>query len=96
MSFEIRFSPQAEETFEAVIIQLEQRWGDKYVSDFKNKVYKSLDIIVTNPFIYPVAPENSELRKCVIHKNTSVYYSIKDEFVEIHYFWDNRQEPLSF
>jgi len=94
MSFEIKFSPKAESTFEDIIIQLEQRWGDKVVNKFKDKVSKSLDLIAETPLIYPVAPENPALRKCVLHKNCSLLYRIHSYKVEIVYFWDNRQEPL--
>ncbi len=38
MNFEIKFSPKAEITFNDIIIQLEQRWGDKFVNKFKDKV----------------------------------------------------------
>ena len=94
MSFEIKFSPKAIKTFDAVVIQLSQRWGDKFVNKFKNKVSKSLDIIADAPFLYPIAPENTGLRKCILHKNCSMFYRINNEFIEVVYFWDNRQDPL--
>jgi len=96
MPFIVKFSPQAEDTFEAIVVQLEQRWGNKIVRDFKDKVSKALDIIAEAPLIYPIAEENEKLRKCVLHKSCSMYYLIYDDLVEILYFWDNRQEPLSF
>ncbi len=42
MSFELKFTPEAEETFESVILQLQQRWGDDFVVKFRllNKVQK--------------------------------------------------------
>lgn len=93
MSFEIKFSPKAETTFNDIIIQLEQRWGDKFVNKFKDKVSKSLDLIAQTPLIYPEAPENPTLRKCILHKNCSLLYRIYNNKIEIVYFWDNRQEP---
>jgi hypothetical protein len=59
MSFEVRFSRRAIETFDAVVIQLNQRWGNKFVSKFKAKVSNSLDIIAESPFIYPIAQKNT-------------------------------------
>jgi plasmid stabilization system protein ParE len=94
MIFEIKFSPKAIITFEEIVTQLNQRWGNKFVNNFKNKVSKSLDIIAETPFLYPMAPENVELRKCVLHKNCSMYYRVNNNSVEIVYFWDNRQDPL--
>jgi plasmid stabilization system protein ParE len=95
MSFEIKFSSKAETTFNNIIIQLEQRWGGKFVNKFKDKVSKSLDLIADTPLIYSVAPENPALRKCILHKNCSLLYRIHNDEIEIVYFWDNRQEPLT-
>ncbi len=94
MSFEIRFSPKAIITFDEIITQLNQRWGDKFVKKFKDKVSYSLDNIIETPFLYPIAPENIELRKCVLHKNCSMFYRVNNNIIEIIYFWDNRQDPL--
>lgn len=44
MPFNIKFSIQAEETFDAIVDQIEKRWGDKIVKRFKDKVNKALDI----------------------------------------------------
>ncbi|WP_179413376.1 type II toxin-antitoxin system RelE/ParE family toxin [Mucilaginibacter sp. E4BP6] len=94
MSFEVKFSVKAEETFEAVVDQLEQRWDEKFVNKFNKKVLDCLDIISTTPFIYPIAKENGTLRKCVLHKNCSMFYTIHGNYVEIDFFWDNRQDPI--
>lgn len=37
MSLEIRFTVEAEETYHALISQLRERWGDKFVIKFENK-----------------------------------------------------------
>ncbi|WP_448699180.1 hypothetical protein ACFGVR_19665 [Mucilaginibacter sp. AW1-3] len=49
MNFEIRFTPEAEDTFDAVITQLQQRWGDVFVSKFEAKVWSSLKTIEVTP-----------------------------------------------
>jgi len=95
MSFEIKFSPKAESTFDDLVTQLEQRWGGKFVDKFKDKVSKTLDLISETPYVYPIAPENSILRKCILHKNCSMLYRIYNDNIEIIYFWDNRQDPMS-
>ena len=94
MSLEVKFSPRAEKTFEDIVIQLRNQWGEKFVNKFKDKVSRSLEIISLTPFIYPIAKENEELRKCVLHKNCSMLYRIKNDIIEVLYFWDNRQDPL--
>ncbi len=42
----------------------------------------------------PKAEENTEVRKCILHKNCSMLYKVYDEIIVIICFWDNRQDPL--
>jgi plasmid stabilization system protein ParE len=94
MVLPIRFSQESEETFESVIHELRQRWGEKFVAKFKAKTIKSLNTISNNPYLYAVADLDRDIRKCVLHSNCSVFYKIQDQYIMILYFWDNRQDPL--
>lgn len=94
MNFRIKFSVEAEETYDAVVAQLRQRWGDEFIDKFENKLLKSLNLIMTEPSVYPVIDVITETRRCVLHKNCSMLYKIYDEEILIVCFWDNRQEPL--
>lgn len=76
MSFEICFTPEAGETYKATVEQPGQRWGDRFVIKFENRVSKCLDTISTTPFLYPIAEESTEVRKCILHKNCSMLYKI--------------------
>jgi len=68
--------------------------GDRFVIKFKAKVSKALITISNSPFLYPVAEETTGIRKCILHKNCSMIYHVKEDVVEIICFWDNRQNPL--
>lgn len=94
MALPIRFSPESEETFEIVIRQLYQRWGEKFVAKFKAKIIRSLKIIANNPYLYAIADPDRDIRKCILHNNCSVFYKIQDQYIMVLYFWDNRQDPL--
>lgn len=94
MNFRIKFSIEAEETYDAVVTQLRQRWGDKFVYKFEAKLLKSLNFIMTEPFVYPVIDVTTETRRCVLHKNCSMLYKVYNEEILIVCFWDNRQDPL--
>jgi len=94
MILELRFTPEAEETFDAVVSQLKADWGDKFVQKFENKVSNSLKRIAVSPYLYPIIVINNSLRKCVLHKNCSMLYKVYEHEVLIVCFWDNRQEPI--
>ena len=67
MNFEIRFTPEAEDTFDAIITQLQKRWGYPFVSKFETKILKSLKTIASTLYLYPVADEKTGVRKCILH-----------------------------
>ncbi len=62
MNFQLKFIPEAEDSYDAVVGQLNQRWGDRFVAKFEDKVLKCLKIIVVNPYIYPIVEDNTEIR----------------------------------
>ncbi len=94
MNFEIKFIPEAEETFDALISQLRQRWGDKYVFRLEERILKTLETISINPYLYPIAEESTEIRKGILHKNCSLLYKIDGKYHFSCLFLDNRQDPM--
>lgn len=94
MSFEIRFTPEAEDTYDSVVSQLLERWGEKFVGKFESRLEKILETLSHSPFLYPIVLESSQIRKCVLHKNCSLLYKVIDQYVVIVCFWDNRQDPI--
>ncbi|MBS1524973.1 MAG: hypothetical protein JST19_04955 [Bacteroidetes bacterium] len=94
MSFKVKFTPKAGETYDALVAQVRQRWGDKFVVRLESKIARAIHLISTSPYSYPVAEESLEIRRCVLHKNCSMLYKVYDEVILIICFWDNRQEPL--
>jgi plasmid stabilization system protein ParE len=96
MSLEIRFTPEAEDTFASVAVQLQAKWGEKFVIALQEKISKVNDIISDDPYIYPATGTNINVRKCVLHKNCSMIYRVNDTHIDIICFWDNRQEPMVF
>lgn len=94
MSLRVITTPWAEETYSLLAEQLRQRWGENFVSKFEAKIEKCLKVILMSPYIYPIAEENTELRKCLLHKNCSMLYKVDNDVILIVCFWDNRQDPL--
>ncbi|MEJ2884655.1 type II toxin-antitoxin system RelE/ParE family toxin [Pedobacter sp. GR22-6] len=94
MSLPIRFSPESEETFETLVSQLSEQWGEAYVAKLKAKVSRALKAIAKSPYLYALADEQREIRKCVLHGNCSMFYKVGDTYIMVLYFWDNRQDPL--
>ena len=96
MNYVVRLTPEAEDTFDALSKQLLSRWGEQYVLEFEDRVSKAFELLSPTPFIYPVVLDELQVRKCIIHKNCSVFCKIFGQTVVVICFSDNRQDPIFF
>lgn len=94
MIWEIRFTPEAEDSYESIAAQLNERWGEKFVLKFEARLEKALTQLSESPFLYPIVYEAMEIRRYILHKNCSLLYKVAEKQVVVVCFWDNRQEPL--
>jgi hypothetical protein len=96
MSLPVRFSVQAAETYDAIIAQLNARWGAKFVGKFEHQVTKTINLISDSPTLYPLTDFGMDVHRCVLHKNCSILCRVHSTHITVLYFGDNRQEPLIF
>jgi len=94
MYFNVLFSDTASETFESIGRQIQDKWGEKELNEFRKRVYKVVGIISKFPLIFQTVNKTENCRKAFIHKNCSMFYTIGDTQIEILFFWDNRQDPI--
>jgi hypothetical protein len=94
MKYYIVFSVRAHDTFGSIKSQINNRWGKKSVIDFEQRTLRVLDIIAHSPFVYKATPINPKIRRGFIHLNCSMFYEVKEQSIEILFFWDNRQDPI--
>ena len=52
MAFEVIFSDEAIETFQSIGQQIEVRWSEKEVNEFRKRTYNVVDIISKFPLIF--------------------------------------------
>lgn len=57
MHYTLRFTPEAEDTYDSLLAQLMERWVERFVLKFEGRVSKALDTLSKTPFLYPVAIE---------------------------------------
>ena len=94
MAINVIFSDEATETFQSIGQQLQDRWAENEVNEFRKRAYKVVDIIGVFPLIFQAVNKIENIRKAVIHKNCSMFYRIDDTYIEVLFFWDNRQDPI--
>ncbi len=94
MIFEVVFSRKAENTFDVIRSQILNKWGENAAAKFKERTLKVLEIISQHPLIYQSIENIHETRKAHIHKNCSLFYTIRGNKIVVAFFWDNRQDPI--
>jgi len=94
MIYEVIYSDRAIETFFSIQEQINNRWGEKHSTIFENLVLQRIDLNKTSPFIFESVKNDVNLRRCVVHKNCSMFYEVTTNQIIVHFFLDNRQDPL--
>jgi len=94
MALKARWTPEAEETFNAIIEYLENKWTDIEVRSFVQKSQKIISQIEKNPYQFKSSSFN-EIRIAFITKHNSLLYCVneQDGIIELYSFWDNRKDP---
>lgn len=79
---------QLEQLLEYLEIRFSLSTRDKFIMNF----YKIIDIIRLNPDTFPLSNRN-KLRRCVISKQTTLYYKYNAQEVRLLSIFDTRQNP---
>ena len=93
---QIIWSKNAQITFDAIVVYLENSFGNNIAKKFIAKADSSIQTIASFPNLYQAISLKQNVRKATISKVCSFYYEINDNTIVILYFWDNRQEPIDF
>ncbi|MDB5031045.1 type II toxin-antitoxin system RelE/ParE family toxin [Mucilaginibacter sp.] len=94
MSLAIFWTDEATETFDSIVLFIENRWALKQAEGFVKHTQKILSLIADQPYMYKASLNGNNVRQAIISPQTSMFYEIHHEFITILFFWDNRQEPI--
>ncbi len=83
----------AEKKLEKLFEYLIKEWSVKAKKDFVEKLDSSIEIIKNQPEIFPESKKGKSLRKCVITKQTTLYYRYNSKRINIVTLFDTRQNP---
>jgi plasmid stabilization system protein ParE len=91
----ISITDEAKEQVANIADYLASEWSPRIRDNFLHKIDKAVFTISQMPFAFPEAENLPDIRRCVIHKYTSIYYRVKPDEIEILAVWDNRQDLWS-
>lgn len=93
MKREIRLSKRAMRKLDSLLDYLEEEWSAKVKHEFVLKLDKSLKQIQKLPDSFPESEKISGLRKCVVTKQTTVFYKYSETTIDVVTIFDNRRNP---
>lgn len=93
MPKEIVWSPSAEYDVLAIIDYLIENWGENVALKFVETLDNLILSIAENPHLFPVFQQSYIIRKCVISKQSTLYYRERGDYIDILRVFDSRQHP---
>lgn len=90
--YKITWSDEAQKNLKTIIHYLESNWTEKELKQFAKRLDKTLNIIHKNPTIYPIIYLPTNVRRCILSKQTTIYYQIIHQEIRLITLFDNRQD----
>jgi len=94
MAFDVFYTPIAKETFILVYNFISEKFSIRVADQFLKKAEKTIELIAQQPLIYKSSSIDEKVRIANFTKNTSLFYQINGNTINLLFFFDNRQEPL--
>jgi len=92
-TYKIIWSDEAYKNLQHIVDYLEKFWTSREIIKFARLLEKQLILIKRNPALYPYSNKSRNIHKCVLTKQTTIYYKIKDAEVHLVTLFDSRQSP---
>tara|TARA_R110002124_G_scaffold188441_5_gene355653 strand:+ start:11037 stop:11333 length:297 start_codon:yes stop_codon:yes gene_type:complete len=96
LKLSIRYSLRARQEEMELLDYVLQNFGQKKAKEIYLLLEKRLDQLSESPEMYRESNKRKGLRKCVFSKQTSIYYRVKEDHIEIASFRPNRKNPNKF
>ncbi|MDP2069615.1 MAG: type II toxin-antitoxin system RelE/ParE family toxin [Lutibacter sp.] len=93
MSRKVIISKTAEKKLALLLGYLIENWSVTVKKEFIEKLDSSIFIIQNQPNIFPESKKVKGLRKCVITKQTTLYYRYNSKQINVVTIFDTRQNP---
>ncbi len=92
----MRYSLRARQEQLDMIEYILERFGQAKAKSVFERIERILAEIAEMPAMYRSSSRKEGLRKCVLSKQTSIYYRILETHIEVVSFRPNRKDPKEF
>lgn len=90
---QIVLSSRAKLRLQALLNYLETEWSQKVKSDFIKKLDRSINQIANHPLSGKEASKKKGVYQIIVTKQTSLFYRVKENEIQIITLEDNRMNP---
>jgi plasmid stabilization system protein ParE len=90
MAKEIKWTIEAEEKFDEILLYLENNWTASEVEKFIEATTKVLNYISEYPLMFRKSKKKN-IHEALITEKQLLIYKVKPQHIELITFWDNRQ-----
>ena len=90
--FEVEWTKRSLRNAKSIREYLHNEFSEKETQNFENLLEDFMKTVSIFPHIFPQSRKYPELRKAVLHKLTSVFYTIKTKKIIVIAMQDNRQD----
>ncbi len=89
----VTISDRAEQNLDNIVGYLEKEWSVRVRDKFLEVLKTKIEQISRMPQMYEPSSKRKTVRRCVVSKQTSLYYRVRKEEIEIITIQDNRRNP---
>ncbi len=89
----IFWSRLAEKTYYDNLEYLDENWPLSVVHDLILEVEKTMIKLKKNPQMFTWWDRSRRIKVGNINKHISFFYSFTNEEIQLHFFWNNHQDP---
>tara|TARA_R110002096_G_scaffold159167_2_gene324887 strand:+ start:179 stop:481 length:303 start_codon:yes stop_codon:yes gene_type:complete len=86
-------SKTTEKKLDSLFNYLIEKWSIKVKNDFIEKLDYSIELIRNQPELFPESKEGKKIRKCVVTKQTTLFYRFTSKQINVVTIFDTRQSP---
>jgi plasmid stabilization system protein ParE len=91
--YKLFWSDRALDDLQNIINYLREKWTQKEIRNFVRRLDKRLELISSNPRLFPKTNKRRNIRRSVLTKHTVIYYESTENSVTIVTLFDPRQHP---
>jgi plasmid stabilization system protein ParE len=89
----LKWTDRAIEEYDKLVEYLYEEWGEEIAKRVIIEINQTVSRIQNSPEQFPVFLKSRKVHRCVASPQTSIFFKIKTEWIEITFVFDNRQNP---